>query len=86
MSVGGPICPKRHPRQYGADFACGDLEQANGAASPAISSLLLPAPLGSAATIALKWDVWGGRSSIKESGRLSGQAERYGIAGSPMVL
>ncbi len=80
MSVGGPICPKRHPRLYGTDFAFGGLEQANGAASPAISSLLLPAPLGSAATIALNWGVRDGGSSTKEGCRLAGQAERYGIA------
>ena len=78
MSVGGPICPKRHPRLYGTDFACGGLEQANGAASPAISSLFLPAPLGSAATIALNWGVRDGGSSTKEGCRLAGQAERDG--------
>ena len=49
MSVGGPICPKRHPR-YTAPIS-------PSAASPAISSLLLPAPLGSAATMALNWGV-----------------------------
>ena len=64
----------------GVDFAFGGLKQANGAASPAISSLLLPAPLGSAATMALNWGVQGGGSSTKEGCRLTGQAERYGIA------
>ena len=57
MLLGGPICPKRHPRLYGTDFAFGGLEQATGAASPAILSLLLPSPLGSAAAIALDWGV-----------------------------
>lgn len=37
MSVGGPICPKRHSRLYGADFVFGGLKQAHGAASPAAS-------------------------------------------------
>ena len=45
-------------------------------ASPAISSLLLPAPLGSAAAIALDWGVWGGGSSTSEGCSLNGQAER----------
>ena len=64
-----------------ADLACAGLEQANGAALPAISPLLLPTPLGGAAAIALDWGVQGVGSSVKESCRLAGQAERYGIAG-----
>ena len=77
MSVGGPICPKRHPRLYGTDFAFGGLKQANGAASPAASSLLFPASLGSAAAIASDWGgVWSGGSSTSEGCRLNGQAER----------
>ena len=75
MPVGGPFCPKRHPQLYGTIFAFGGLEQANGAASPAISSMLLPAPLGSAATIALDWGVQGGGPSTKEGCRLAGRAE-----------
>ena len=48
------------------------------AASPAISSLLLPAPLGRAAAIALNMGVEGGGYSTKAGCRLAGQAERYG--------
>ena len=80
MSVGGPFYPERHPRLCGTDFACGGLEQANGAASPAMSSRRCQEEQEATTTMALNWDVQGGGSSIKEGCRIAGKAERYGIA------
>jgi len=67
-AIRGCVCPS-------ARGAAGSKQSA---ASPAISTLLLPAHLGSAAAAALDWGVWGGGSSTEEGCRLAGQAERYG--------